>query len=436
MLDIDCVVENGRIRHVGDLKMANNERARESVIIQDPGAVWCDGAIVMSDGSLVEHQFHNRSLVALIRRKIRVERSEFDGGFVTSREISLFVTGRCRRRNSGFSIYWHTHSDLIYVLTGVTYCAQIYVECGSTLLDGKMEMLKEPRVFLVRARDPHAGITHISWSKIPGIWPKDVHIELVTLPANVPEARPPMPISPDIGMVGFPRVHLVGDVTFGTSYVPIIVGDRDMLNTLYSENKFRLDCDTSIFLERASSAYRRLLAVDRELENSVGRRRELLITCSQLATRKRLMLVDGTALINLFATHVCLYGLGEDNVAQEIVGVLSRRKDKGDVTFELHNVALANAIQLALIMRRIQEYSGHLPSVENRLDMSDVMASVAHEFFSGDLDIGLNVISMAVNVLRAFSVRGSIEDAVRTLEGRVPLLGCIDRTDVIKLLKA
>lgn len=410
------------------------EHGKDSIIVRDSGAVWCDGAIIMNDGTLIEHRFRNRSLVSILRRKIRVEREDVSEDFVSVREISLFVTGRCRRRAAGLSIYWHTNSDIIYILTGVSYCAQIYIECGRSLPNGDMEMFSIPRVFLVRARSPHTGITQISWSRTPGIWPKDVVITLDKLAANTPGARPPVVVSPSVGTVGFPRVVLAGDM-YDLSYVPIVVGDQSLLSGSCFENKLKLDCETSFFLERASSVHRQLLTIDRELETSVGRRREVFMMCNDLAARKRLMLVDGTAVVNLFVAQICLYGLGEDNVAQDIVGVLHRRKDKGDAVFNLHNVALANAMQLALMMRRIQQYPGHLPLPDERLDASDHTVSAVQEFYANDMDVGMAVISMAVSILRAFSSRGSVSDAVAATNGCVPLTGCVERADVIKILK-
>lgn len=288
------------------------------IVIDDPEAVWCDGALLQSNGTLYEHQFHCKPLVSLIRRKIRVDRSD-EEKFVTSREISLFITGRCRRRNNGYSIYWHSYSDLLYILTGATYCAQVHIECGRTLPNGNFEMYPIPRVSLVRARDPNSGITRVSWSKTSGIWPKDVGIKLVKMSANTPGARPPTPISPDIGMVGFPRIPLSEDKFLGVRYAPLVIGNK-VFDSAYLESKLRTDCESSLFLERASAIYRRFLVAERELETSFGRRREVINVCMQLAARKRLMLVEGTGIINYFVAQVCLYGLGENNFAQEIVG--------------------------------------------------------------------------------------------------------------------
>lgn len=405
------------------------------VVIKDHGVVWCDGALIANDGSVFEHQFRNRPLASLMRRKIHVDRKADSGDFVSSREISLYVTGRCRRRTSGFSIHWHCHSDLIYLLTGVTYCAQIYVECGRDLADGGVEVYAEPRVSLVRARDPSTGITQVSWSQVAGIWPRDVSIQLVRLPANTPAARPPVAVSPNVGTIGFSRVRLGGETTLHAAYVPLIVGDRNDMSGTGLEMRLRLDCETSLFLERASSVYRRLLAVERELESSIGRRREILLTCLHLASTKRLMLVDGTSVVNLFVAQVCLYGLGEESCAQEIVGVLYRRRDQGDALFDLHNQALANAAQLALLLRRIYDYAGHLPVVDERMDAGDPMVLTARSFYVNDFDVGIGVIAMAAEVLRKFSLRGSIEDAVSVLRGRVPLNGCVDRGDVIRVLQ-
>ncbi|AKB93282.1 B88 [Murid betaherpesvirus 8] len=403
------------------------------VVIDDPGAFWCDGALVQSDGTLYEHQFHSKPLVSLIRRKIRVERSDEDK-FVTSREISLFITGRCRRRNNGYSIYWHSYSDLVYILTGVTYCAQVHVECGRTLPDGSFEMYLTPRVSLVRARDPNAGITRVSWSKTSGIWPKDVEIKLVKLSANLPGARPPTPISPDIGMVGFPQIRLNEDASVRIGYAPLVIGNK-VCDSAYLESKLKTDYESSLFLERASAVYRRFLVAERELETSFGRRREVINVCMQLSARKRLMLVAGSDIVNYFVAQVCLYGLGESNFAQEIMGVLFRRNDRVESGFEAHNTALANAVQLALILRRIQEYPINLPVPENRLDMTDQMVLAAQDFFSADVDVNISVICMAAEVLRSFSVRGSVSDAVETVAGRVPLTGCADRGDVVRILR-
>lgn len=441
--------------------------AGDSVIIRDPEAIWCDGALVLGDGTVLEHQFHTSSLAALVRRKIRAGRAEDEREeYVGSREISLYVTGRYRRRTAGFSVYWHTHSDVVYILTGVTYCAQIYVECGAELpgRDG-YEVFLEPRVVLVRARDASNGVSKVNWSQTPGIWPRDVGIKLVRLPPEAPEARPPVIVCPNIGTVGFPLLPLARDVLFGDRsgrdrrdardakngagsggesggrswtddfWAPVLVGDREGLSGFCSDARPRLDCDTSLFLERAASVHRRLLVIDRELEGSVGRRREVLQTCLRLASAKRLMLVDGPPVVGLFAAHVCLYGLGEENVAQDLVGVIYRRRDHAEPSFRLHNTALANAMQLALALRRLREHQERLPAVEERLDINDPMVCAAQDFYAGEVDVRLAVIAMGAEVLRTFSARGMMDDVVTLLRDRVPLLGSVNRSDLVRVLR-
>lgn len=433
--------------------------AGDSVIIRDPEAIWCDGALVLGDGTILEHHVYNSSLAALIRRKIRAERSDDEKeDYVGSREISLYVTGRYRRRTCGLSIYWHTHSDIIYVLTGVAYCAQIYIEYGAELpgRDG-YEVFLEPRVILVRARDANNGISKVNWSQTPGIWPRDVNIRLVRLPPDAPGAKPPVIVCPNIGTVGFPRLPLVGDLLFNGNvggkgsgqksgagaavaddrdlWAPVLVGDREGLSGFCSDSRPRLDCDTTLFLERAAAVHRRLLVIDRELEGSVGRRREVLQNCVRLASAKRLLLVDGPAVVALFAAHVCLYGLGEENIAADLVGVVYRRRDHAEPSFRLHNTALANAMQLALALRRVREHQDLLPAVEQRLDASDPMVCAAQDFYTGEIDVKLSVIAMAAEVLRVFSVRGMVDDVVTLLQGRVPLLGSVDRADLVRVLR-
>lgn len=438
--------------------------AGDSVIVRDPEAVWCDGALVLGDGTILEHHFHTSSLVALIRRKVRAERTEDERqDYVGARELSLYITGRYRRRAAGLSIYWHTHSDVIYILTGVTYCAQVYIEFGAELpgRDG-YEIFFVPRVVLVRARDASNGISKVSWSQVPGIWPRDVDIKLVRLPPDAPGAKPPVIICPDVGTVGFPRLPLAGDILFNGKgndgdgkkdgkrvgggsengvatvaelWAPVLFGDREELSGFCSDSRPRLDCDTSLFLERAASVHRRLLVINRELEGSVGRRREVLQTCLRLASAKRLLLVDGPPVVGLFAAHVCLYGLGEENIAQDLVGVIYRRKDHAEPSFRLHNTALANAMQLALALRRLREYQDRLPAIEERLDVNDPMVCAAQEFFTGEIDVRLSVIAMAAEVLRTFSARGMVDDVGTLLQGRVPLLGSVNRADLLRILR-
>ncbi|AAF99176.1 pR88 [rat cytomegalovirus strain Maastricht] len=429
--------------------------AGDSVVIRDPEAVWCDGALVLGDGTVLEHHVYSASLAALVRRKIRAERADDEReDYVGSREISLYVTGRYRRRTSGLSVYWHAHSDVIYILTGVTYCAQIYIEYGAELpgRDG-YEVFLEPRVVLVRARDANNGISKVSWSQTPGVWPRDVDIKLVRVPPDAPGARPPVIVCPDVGAVGFPRLPLAGDVLFNSNnnsnkdpaggasaagrelWAPVVVGDREVLSAFCSDSRPRLDCDTTLFLERAASVHRRLLVIDRELEGSVGRRREVLQNCLRLASAKRLLLVDGPAVVGLFAAHVCLYGLGEENIAADLVGVVYRRRDHAEPSFRLHNTALANAMQLALALRRLREHQDRLPAVERRLDPGDPMVCAAQDFYTGEIDVKLSVISMAAEVLRAFSARGMVDDAAALLQGRVPLLGSVDRGDLVRVLR-
>lgn len=235
-------------------------------------------------------------------------------------------------------------------------------------------------------------------------------------------------------MVGFPRVRLSEDTSLVASNVPLVIGNK-AFDSAYLESKLRTDCESSIFLERAYAVYRRFLVAERELETSFGRRREVINVCMQLAARKKLMLVEGTDIVNYFVAQVCLYGLGESSFAQEIMGVLCRRNDRGEPGFELHNTALANAVQLALILRRIQEYPINLPVPENRLDMTDQMVLAAQEFFSADVDVNISVVCMAAEVLRRFSVRGSIADAVETVADRVPLTGYAERSDVVRILR-
>lgn len=388
--------------------------------------VWRDGTLVSDDGSVYAHEFRRPSLARLVRRKVPILVSG-EPDAVRASEISIYVSGRYRRRVCGFSVYWHSHSDVIYALTGITYCVRIDVECGRVLSDGTCEIYAEPTVCVVRFLDGRAGIAEASQARAPVVWSKSVRIDLVRRPSSSSDDS--LVRSPGPNSIGFPFIGRDAS----TRFAPVARSLREVRGLVL--DTWALDCDTEIFIEKISVTYRCLLSVDSGRWPVVGERAILLERFRRLAGEKKLPMLDGSGLVNLFLANACLYGLGEEGIAEELIGILCARGISPDPDFDLHNQTLANACQLAFLLNCIGENRARLPVSDERLDNEDVCVALSRRFYEGAVDLDVNIIASAATVIRAFSQTRSVEAAARTAIALTPLNASLTKVSVVRILR-
>lgn len=382
------------------------ETGEPGEVIRVPCGFWKDAALVYPDGSAHEHAFRHKGLADVVRRAIgRPPDADLD--IVFASELSGFVSGRYDRDVLGFSVYWHSHSEIVFALTGITHCLKLYVECGRHHEDGSPEIFGIPSIYLLT---DNGRVTWPRQTICPGIvlsWPADLEV--------------------------FVKRRSAKDRVDGTiALVPqSISSNSDWRKPIASALRW---LSFPLFVARVSVVWRRLR---RDASLSITGR-ALLDRCSVAAEKQRVRLLpeQGT-LENFFLSQVCLCLLGEDSVAEELFGVLFTSAISPDYSFSLHARAMETACDLTRSLNHLYMTRDRLRELDVRLDDHDGFVSVASQYYDERArQVPARVIGEAGRVLRNFSVRGDLRAALAEI-GLSPdrLCAPCSREDVACLLR-
>lgn len=367
-----------------------------------------DASLTMSDGSAYEHAFRHEGIASIVRRGLgRPVGVGSDTVFAS--ELSVFVTGRYHRAASGFHVYWHSHSDLVFAMTGVTHCMRLYVECGKES-DGRTEPVPVPNVYMTLGsvcayeRSTHSHGICIRWSP-------NVSISLV---------RRKEPI-----------LILIGTLNDARSDSIVSRTHDDVLKGLSRRIDYSHDVsDTRIFIEKISVAHKLLMSG----ASSVAPK-AFLERCSMLAARRKLSLVSDNVLENFFLSQVCLYVLGEDNSAEEIIGVLYSRASEPDYAFRKHREAFINAKDLAMALNCIYDNKGSLLPHDTRLNENDGAVICARRYYARYTEVDNAVVHAGCCLINHFYTTWSVPKALAKCDFVLPRAHRVSMDDFISVLR-
>lgn len=354
-------------------------------------AVWRDGALLFRDGTVCEHAFESAALADAVRRTI-VCPSDAGPDTVFASELSVFTSGRYHRHSVGFSIYWHSHSDIIFALTGITHCVRVYVECGEHRGE-RQYVFPVPNVYVMHASDRAGRAERVTWPVTGVTWLDGVAV------------APRMRQNPSLRIL-----NIYVDDFASSSGVAAELGlvSTDVKRLRRDELHVR---ETPIFTEKVSIAYRRLGSSTLSLTA-----RLLLDQCACLAASKRMRLVEDTPVGNFFLCHVALYVLGEDNYAEEMIGVLFSRTVPSDDAFAKHVDVLNNASSLAAALNCLRANQASLataPGVSGFRrgtgEGEDGIAAVADDYYGRFLDVDSITLRAGRRLLTRFAECWSVE---------------------------
>ncbi|AFK83925.1 B88 [miniopterid betaherpesvirus 1] len=366
---------------------------------------WRDAAFIDKSGPVREHFFEGNGLSNIVRKFIP-RPSDARPTVVFASELSIFTSGRRRRLVSGFSVYWHSHSELIYALTGITYCVKIYVECGGA----DNVLLTTPKIYLVRTVTRPLKAQEVTWPKTDIMWAKGLAVGVVARDPVV--ASLPYNLNPDDRESELAEADEIPE------------GLRQRAG------------DTPMFLVRVAAVYDRLKL---PLGNLSGSASTVLKQCVAAASQKRVYLKKDTAMGNYFLCQVCLYILGEVSAAEELLGLLYCRSAAPEPTFSGHRVLLRNAVRLARVLNYLHDNRDGLDEAIARLDDDDVIVQTVHHYYAECyVNADARVIHAAVTVLKHFYESWSVWESVDFLGAatRRSLRGWrVCRGDVAKLLR-
>lgn len=353
---------------------------------------WDDGTLV-TEGAVYEHAFHNRGLSELIGAKTRCARSE---DVVYASELAFFTSGRRHRTVNGFSVYWRSHSDVIYSLTGITQCVRIYIECGRSINDVDCEIYNTPKVYLVRTVLPMSGSENVSWPGTALWWSSGTKI---TLDVHRVAARAG-PGEEDAAAAAAAAAGQKKPLLARRGVMPVIP---------YAVTAKSIDdyfgAEEAAFAESVGLTYARLTC-----DTLSATERSLVNRCFAMANKKNLFLLQDTTLGNFFLCQVCLYILDEDSVAEEIIGVLRPRGEAEAGTegvFDRHRTVLKNALSLAKAFNYMYDNRDTLPKANARLNESDLVVTAVRRYFAEYTDVPGSVVSAAKVLLEKFYVSWS-----------------------------
>ncbi|AAM00727.1 tegument protein UL88 [Panine betaherpesvirus 2] len=441
---------------------------------------WRDAALVQGDGSVREHAFKNVALSELVRRVIPPP-PDADEGVVFASELSLYSSGRVSRISSVFSIYWQGHSELVYILTGLTHCTKLVVECGqmkgtvtgdrgwdgdsrhrhsissphhsgssssshshrsrhtgysnsrprhshssgsstSTTTSSSRDtssgglgdrddrgrgagsgamaveddlLYEVPGIYMIRVSDGNMGPRNVVWPKTSVLWAPDVEISTVRRHSAAVRAFASALRNYMFWMGRRSQEELeVCPPEVEDHLAPLLRGPTRG--------------DSEIFDGLVGSAYQRLRQSDIPRSSSL-----LLEHCVGMASLKKLLLLDLPRLENFYLCQVCLYELDEDEVGEEMLGMLAGRPgDSGDAAeFFLHRKTMKVAACLALMLNCLHKYQEGLSTIEQlqsvlqqqRLDENDLILVALRRYYRHRTGVHARTLAAAKALISEFA---------------------------------
>nr|CDI95424.1 GP88 [Caviid herpesvirus 2 str. CIDMTR] len=400
--------------------------------------IWRDGALLLPDDTVVQHTFRHAELAKIVGRGdvqgdvlsdvVVVSDGGGDdddgcfetrgrGDAVSASEIAAYTSGRRGRNVSGFSIYWQSHGELIYALSGVTHCFKMYVECGKRTDKGNV-VFATPALYLIRSfRGVSLGAADIVWpERQKAVWSR-----LVRIGVCVDRNRSEDTYGP------FQGYRDGGQRSVAPSFASASAM-REMTVAGVDASGFLKATGTPAFVHRVSVTYN---VLNLDLPGTPGL---VLDRCRELAGTKRVRLSQDGGVQNMFLCHVCLYTMGERSVAEDMIGSLYRRDVPGDPTFDRHVAVWMNAHLLAMSLNTVYDMRRSLTCPEERFDLRSNNASIARYYFERYAGVTMAVIYYGMRVLDVFYETWSAADALRRL-GFVQLVHRVSREDLVALLR-
>lgn len=355
-----------------------------------PTPGWHDAALLMDDGTVREHAFRNGPLSQLIRRVLPPP-PDAEDDVVFASELCFYCSGRFNRRSSVFSIYWQKHSDLVYALTGITHCAKLVVECGqlgSSRLrwrdgdasgeerrgddDSRDELYDVPGIYMIRVNDGGStGPRHVIWPGTSVLWAPDVVI--TTVRRRISAAR---------ALVNTFRQYFF--LLERRSHEELVLCPPEMEERLAPLLQSATRGDSDMFDGVVASAYHRL-----RMSNIPRSSARLLEHCVGLAGAKKLLLLDVPRLENYFLCQVCLYELDEDEMGEEMLGMLAGKPEDAAVSgasggFLLHRKTMKLAACLCLLLNSLHLHQEALEALDPpppRVEENDLVNVVLRRYY-------------------------------------------------------
>lgn len=396
------------------------ELAAEDICSKD--GTWRDAALALPDGSVYEHSFSNEGLASIVRRVILTP-CDTDKDVVYASEISVFTSGRHHRESVGFSVYWHSHSDIIFAMTGITHCTKIYIECGKRVKHDSV-LYAKPKIYLVKSTSAkRLSPSKIVWPSTNDaiVWPNDVDIKIVKR------------VNPSLRILkihnNLNSIEAVGDVNkCNLVSVNVLSGDCKRIDAKNTEYYF--NAELPLFIEKISIAYQRLESTTLSITARI-----LLDNCHTIAKDKKMFYAQNNMMQNFFLANVCLYILGEDNVAEEIIGVLYSRATEPDYGFRKHKAVLRNAYEIAGVLNSLHKNQHNIPQVDDRGNPETDTFHIVKRYYSVHLNVNSATLYMGSLFLSKFFKCWCIAESFQGLQLPFQMLGDVTHNDVVTLLK-
>ncbi|AKI29759.1 tegument protein UL88 [Mandrillus leucophaeus cytomegalovirus] len=393
-----------------------NGDGRVSLADELPGPGWRDAALVLADGTVREHVIRHPDVADMVRRVVPSP-PDAEDGCVFASELAFYASGRFNRVCSVFSIYWQNNSQLIYILTGITHCTKIIIECGQVGSNGQDKFYDQPGMYLIRPSDGTVMPRNVVWPGTSARWSDEVQIRSAQRQLTVARSF----------------INYFRDSMFwmeqrpNDDLCPCPVEVEDRLFPLLNMSRG----DVQVFDKRVGAAYKRLST--NELPRC-GRR--LLDHCVNLAASKKLLLLDLPRLENFFLTQVCLYELDEDEVGEELLGMLCGKVSDGDAKFLLHRKTMKVAACVAFILNCLHKHQDRLPEVNQRVDECDLLIIALRRYYRHHAGVQSRAVSAAQKFLQHYGDSFSPFASLTRLGVHIPLDANVTRKQLVSILRA
>lgn len=347
-------------------------------MVEFTGVNWRDGALQVNDNMFVVHEIFSSDVINVVnaaRTSIYVS------------DLSYYVSGCYDRPIRQVTIYWHTHSEIVYAITGLLYCKKIILECGSSQGD-TYKIYPVPKIWLFKNR---ANPIEFKWK----------HTVKIATIKNLPPA-------PGLTLGFLPK------------------------NGPPPPHDFFVVKHSDRFLEHLSSVY---VAVTEDVALESETELRAIESCRNAARSRPLKLMGGSIVQNFILKQACLYLLGERGTLEDVLGSIRSRDRFKSRKFYLHALLAGNAYALAATLNSIHKYKDKLSVFEDRVhNGDDVVRTTVLNYYNDFVDTNNAAVAHGVRVIELFRRRWNFEDVNAYLKPMIEIDAGATRGDVIKLL--
>ncbi|APZ76290.1 hypothetical protein MRV_0079 [Murid herpesvirus 3] len=328
------------------------------------GEQWIDGALKLKNKNFLTHEITNTSIANIIKNKNQS---------CYMYEVCIYVYGLSNINTNKLVINWKLYNDLIYALTGLLHCDNLYIEFGEN--NGSNYIFYSPPKLYILNYDQRIDLE----------WKCDmIQRSLYTL---------------DTFDFKFLNVENIPDSVLCTK-------------------------ETTLFTRRLSSIYNTFVY------NNFLSESELQLV-KQFNKDRSMLLLNIDKIGHNILVEACLYKLQYDNIFETMLVETVHRDNLASNTFDLHKKLLQSAYDLAFVFNCIYKEQKNLPPLDER---SSQIHPLISKYFNPFLNVNNTIINYANKAINMYFKNWSTSSSLIYFKSLIHMNAVVEREDIVRIL--